>query len=224
MSNKFRIFTDFDGTISINDIGDEMFVKFADTDWDQIVDDWKQGKITSRDVFSHGCEHAIVSEKQLNHFCDQQAIDTTFRNFVDYCAHRNYPLTVLSDGLDHYIDRILKSTGFDQLSVLANKLVFINENKIKAEFPYYGLGCSDCANCKGYHIRKLRENGEIVVFIGDGYSDRCAVKESDIIFAKDDLASYCLENGIAFHSFKNFSEVLEKFKKIEQDVLAREMS
>jgi len=213
---KFKIFTDFDGTISINDVGDALFEQFTDTDWEQVVLDWKMDKISSREVFSHGCEKTRITKQQLEAFSDEQQIDPFFKDFVEYCQEKSYPITVLSDGLDFYIRRILDHYGFNDLKVFANQLVFLDYNQIKPEFPYYGKGCLVCGNCKGYHLRKFRQQGDILVYIGDGYSDRCAVPETDILFAKRDLKEYCMEKNIAFHEFENFNDVLEKFRHIEK--------
>jgi len=50
--------------------------------------------------------------------------------------------------------------------------------------------------------RKLR-----AVYIGDGYSDRCAVSEADVVFAKDSLAVHCKANDIPYHSFESLADV-----------------
>jgi 2-hydroxy-3-keto-5-methylthiopentenyl-1-phosphate phosphatase len=45
------------------------------------------------------------------------------------------------------------------------------------------------------------------VFIGDGYSDTCAAHEADLLFAKKDLALYCLEKHIPFTEYDTFDDV-----------------
>lgn len=215
-----KIFTDFDGTISQEDVGDNLFLTFADTNWDDVVQQWVDGKISSKEVFSIGCETSKISRQQLEKFSDEQSIDPFFVDFVDYCLQKRYPVTVLSDGLDFYIRRILDNFGFQKLEVLANKLIFLESNKIISEFPYYEKGCLSCGNCKGYQLREHRNDGDVLVYIGDGYSDRCAVNEADVLFAKGDLKTYCQQNKIYFYEFKNFKDILEKFKVIEKSLTA----
>ncbi len=222
MKKKIKIFVDFDGTISLTDVGDALFQKYADADWDKVVQDWKDGKISSREVFTIGCESTHISREELFRFSDAIEIDPFFKPFFNYCRQKNYPVTVLSDGLDLYIKRILNKEGLGEIEVIANELTFIGENKMHAIFPYYEKGCLVCGNCKGYQIRERRENGELIVYVGDGYSDRCAVPEADVLFAKDDLKSYCLENGIDFHNFNSFKDVLEEIKKIERKLIETE--
>ena len=46
-----------------------------------------------------------------------------------------------------------------------------------------------------------------VVFVGDGYSDRCAALAADRVFARDGLARYLDEQGVAFEPFVGFREL-----------------
>lgn len=217
--HSFQIFSDFDGTIALNDVGDSVFTTFAGPRWIEPVQEWKDGKISSRECLTRECSLTTVSQQELEAFSDQQQIDPYFRDFHVYCREQNYPFIVLSDGLSFYIKRIFANFGFDELEVRANELIFFDKNKIKPEFPYDGKGCSTCGNCKGYHLRQLRQDGAVSVYIGDGLSDRCGVHESDIVFAKDDLKWYCQENDIKFYEFTNFNDVLVKFKQIETEFI-----
>jgi len=212
---KFQFFSDFDGTIALNDVGDGVFTTFAGPKWIEPVLEWKKGKITSKECLTLECALTTVSRQELENFSDQQKIDPYFEEFIGYCRQQNYPFIVLSDGLSFYIRRILAKFGFHDIEVRANELIFLDNNKIRPEFPYYEKGCLGCGNCKGYHISNQRQAGATSVYIGDGLSDRCGVHASDIVFAKDDLQKYCIDSGVDFYEFTNFKDVLEKFKKLE---------
>ena len=45
------------------------------------------------------------------------------------------------------------------------------------------------------------------MYIGDGRSDREAAAEADLVFAKNELADYCQENGIKALKFNNFADI-----------------
>ena len=215
MKKNIKIFTDFDGTIALNDVGDTLFATFADKACEQLILDWRDGLISSKECLCQECALTYVTKDQLERFCDAQQIDPHFKEFVKFCEQNHYPIAVLSDGLDFYINRILENNGLGYLTVYANKLIFENENKIRPEFPYYGKGCPNCANCKGYHVAQSHQDGELIVFIGDGYSDRCGVEHADIIFAKDDLEKFCIENRSTHYNFNNFNDVLTKFTEVK---------
>jgi 2,3-diketo-5-methylthio-1-phosphopentane phosphatase len=218
MKSKFHIFVDFDGTIALNDVGDRLFANFARPGWTTPIELWKQGKINSKECLIQECAITKITKKQLEIFSDNQKIDPFFPEFVKYFETSHHPVTVLSDGLTFYIKRILDRYGLGDIPVYANELVFMDTDSIKPEFPYYEYGCLKCGNCKGYHIRKLRQIDQKIIYIGDGFSDRCGVDESDIIFAKDDLKLYCQQNDLNFYEYENFKDVLKNLKEIDEKI------
>ena len=62
-------------------------------------------------------------------------------------------------------------------------------------------------------MKRLGRGHVPVIFIGDGLSDRFAVREADLVFAKHDLLQYCLANGIAFEPFRAFADVQARLGK-----------
>ncbi|UCE05933.1 MAG: HAD-IB family phosphatase, partial [bacterium] len=107
MFSNFQIFTDFDGTVALNDVGDQLFQSFAGPKWIELVLEWKEGKITSRECLIRECALANVTRSDLELFSDKQEIDPYFKDFVNHCQQKDYPITVLSDGFTFYIRRIL---------------------------------------------------------------------------------------------------------------------
>jgi 2-hydroxy-3-keto-5-methylthiopentenyl-1-phosphate phosphatase len=64
--------------------------------------------------------------------------------------------------------------------------------------------CGTCGEpCKR---ADLPADGE-VVYVGDGYSDRCAAQAADRIFARDSLARYLDEQGVAYEPFDDLDDV-----------------
>ncbi len=53
---------------------------------------------------------------------------------------------------------------------------------------------------------------QVIVYIGDGYSDRCPAQFADVVFAKGSLVGFCETNNITFHRFEAFADVLAKFR------------
>lgn len=56
-------------------------------------------------------------------------------------------------------------------------------------------------------MRRLSRGKRPVVFAGDGLSDRFAVEEADLVFAKGQLLTYCRGKGIACEPFETFADV-----------------
>lgn len=204
-----RIFCDFDGTLAQNDVGDAFVKSFGDgPECEKAVQRWIRGEISSRGYYELAAATIRVRREQLNEFCDAQPLAPGFLEFAEFCRQRNWPLIVLSDGLDYYIHRVLSRHELD-LPVIANHLEFAPPDRIAVSFPYFAHSCGKCGNCKGYHLRRLAKPGERSVYIGDGYSDRCGAREAHLIFAKRDLAKWCKENETAYWNFDDFNQLLK---------------
>ena len=115
--------------------------------------------------------------------------------------------------MDAYIDRILFLHGLGHLPLRTNHLEIKSNGRLDVSFPYYDQGCGHCANCKGGQIKSLRQPGETTIYIGDGYSDLCALNEADVTFAKKDLLEYCRENNKACIEWRDFDDVAKWVKK-----------
>lgn len=206
---KLAVFSDFDGTISTKDVGYSVFHHFSNGRNDEILPDWISGKMTTRDCLIAEAKMVNASSQELYDFVDKIDIDPTFPGFVKLCDSNNIPLLILSDGLDFYIKHLLDKNNLSHLNFVTNRAILEN-NKIRIEFPHDNTECKSCGICKGEIINRFRQkqNGEYkIVYIGDGYSDACAAKEADILFAKKDLVNYCMKNNIDYLLYENFSHV-----------------
>jgi 2,3-diketo-5-methylthio-1-phosphopentane phosphatase len=213
MTSRPAVLCDFDGTISKGDIGNTLFKKFAGgTDWEELIASWVRGEIGSRECLTRECRLARVTREEVVALAESFEIDTHFPEFAHWCGAKDVPLIVVSDGLDFYIEVVLRKHGLSHLPIFANHLKFI-ENGIEPEFPYFGMGCERCGNCKGYHVNRYRARHGTVVFVGDGYSDKCALDESDLVLAKGDLARVCRELGKPHVPYGDFRDVKERVEE-----------
>ena len=65
--------------------------------------------------------------------------------------------------------------------------------------------CGTCGEpCKR---AALPEADGTVVYVGDGYSDRCAAQAADRVFARRALARYLDERGVAYEPFEDFYDI-----------------
>jgi 2,3-diketo-5-methylthio-1-phosphopentane phosphatase len=216
------VLCDFDGTVSTTDVGNRMFAKFASDGWRKVVQSWKDGRIGSRDCLIAECSLARATPEQVRRFALSRAIDPHFKPFVRYCRAHHIPVAILSDGLDFYIDLLLEKYGLKDLPRFANHLEF-RGNELVPSFPYFSRGCRHCGNCKGYHVRRYRREGNSVIYVGDGFSDRCGVEDADVVFAKGDLSRYCRQKGLEHIVYQDFSDVIDEMRMLiekKKDVLS----
>jgi len=207
--NNIKIYIDFDGTITQTDIGEHMFLKFGDPKKSQsIINEWISGKINSKTVWIELCKTVENFNKvEFNKFLETVEIDPYFLEFTEYCKKKEFPVVILSDGLDYYIDKITKKFHFEDLTLFSNKLSFDKDNNLIPSFPFTDEECTECANCKRNHILNSSDDDDITIYIGDGYSDTCAAEYCDYIFAKRSLLKFCEKNRVPYFPFKTFMDV-----------------
>jgi 2-hydroxy-3-keto-5-methylthiopentenyl-1-phosphate phosphatase len=212
-----KVFCDFDGTVAQNDVGNQVFTTFGDAaNWWRLVAEWQAGRIDGRSLWREQCKVSRITQQDLNLFAAQQPLDPHFPDFVEFCNQNNITITILSDGMDAYIKPILNHHGFDNLDIRANHLTIIGDGSLKVEFPYFELGCKVCANCKGYHVRNLTNDNELAIYVGNGFSDRCAIAAADVTFAKGELHHFCEQNNLPNSPFRTFADVLIGVKSLTQ--------
>ena len=167
INGRFKIFLDFDGTITKNDVGEEIFKKYLNKNLvNKIVEDLLSNRISSRECWEKLCNAAPVIEKNdLDDFIISQEIEPTLHHFIEFCNEHNLELFVLSDGFDYYIDKILTRENLNHLNVYSNKLILNNDGKLLPSFPYYNVDCRSTANCKRNHIIENSSDEDYTVFI-----------------------------------------------------------
>jgi 2,3-diketo-5-methylthio-1-phosphopentane phosphatase len=211
------VFTDFDGTITIKDIGDELFRKYSKFDF--YIQKLLSGEITIHQYWIEVCKNL---DKNLNietirQFALSFEVDPYFKQFACFCEQNQVQLSIVSDGFDTYINPIIQSLQLNKIEIFCNTLIFEKKNIIPI-FPYASESCKClCASCKRNTILSNIPENAVIVFIGDGFSDYCAAEHSDIIFAKDKLAAYCNENKIPHYPFSTFLDV----RRILEDIIRK---
>jgi len=203
------LFCDFDGTVSRRDVGYNMYHHFSGGRNDELLPDWRAGKMSSRECLTREAAMVNATSQEILAYIEQFEIDPGFADFVALAKKNGIAPTILSDGLDFYIRHILGRNGLDQLAVIAN-IGHLNGSGLTIDFPRTNRTCTRCGNCKGEIIEEFRERAETpvtTVFVGDGYSDICATRSADLLFAKKDLERYCVEHKIAYTKYDTFFDV-----------------
>jgi 2,3-diketo-5-methylthio-1-phosphopentane phosphatase len=216
MKRTIKVFVDFDGTITFEDVGEAIFNKFGESEKvGKTVEDLLNDKISSRQCWDDLCDSVdAVNKAELDEFIDKLDVDPSFTTFVKFCDENRIDMIVLSDGFDYYIDRLFNKAGLTGLKYYSNKLFVHEKGILKAEYPYFDVNSPTSANCKKNHIINHSDDNDYTVYIGDGNSDKEAAQYCDFIFAKDGLARFCSMQRISFYPFKNFTDVQSKIVEL----------
>lgn len=215
IKRAFKIFVDFDGTITMEDVGEGIFRKFGETEKvNKIIDDLLENRISAKQCWIELCKSIkTVDAAELDLFINEIVIDKYFKEFNDFCNDNGIDLYVLSDGFDYYINRIFEKENLSTIKYFSNRLHH-NEGRLYPEFPFEDSYCRSSANCKRNHIITNSSDDDITIYIGDGNSDIYAAQFCDYIFAKNGLAKHCSREKISFTSFTDFNDILIKTKQL----------
>jgi 2,3-diketo-5-methylthio-1-phosphopentane phosphatase len=206
------VFTDFDGTITQLDVTDEILAQLAHPSWREVEQEWTRGMIGSRECLERQLALVDASAEELDALIDAVPIDPAFASFYHFTGQRGILLYVLSEGFDYVIVRILKRAGLNGpvrngIQMFSSALR-LEGRRLIPSFPHSAEPCDHgCATCKAALVRRLGKGKHPVIFVGDGLSDRFAVDEADVVFAKRQLLAYCQERGKPCHPFDTFAEV-----------------
>ena len=216
-NRSFKIFVDFDGTISIPDIGEAMFLRFGDVEKSKAwIEDWMNDKLNSAQVWKLLCGTIKnFDENEFDRFLDEIKIDPGFKDFVSYCETEGFEIKILSDGFDYYISKFLQREGLGHLEVFSNRLTFDNEKNLIPLFPFTDEECSKCANCKRNHLLGFSGEEDYTFYIGDGNTDICPAQFCDFIFAKSSLLRFCEINRITYFPYSTFADVTKKIDELK---------
>jgi 2-hydroxy-3-keto-5-methylthiopentenyl-1-phosphate phosphatase len=205
----YRILCDFDGTVTHGDVTDMLLESFAAPGWRDIEAQWQAGVIGSAACMERQVALLRCDRRALNAMLDTVQIDVGFPRFAARCLELEIPLTIVSDGLDYPIRRILSRDGLGDLPVIANRLMFLGDERYAMVSPHAVAGCRSAAGtCKCRAAGDAAE-GEQIVLIGDGRSDFCVAEAADVVFAKDELLSYCRLQGIKHVPFEHFAQLTD---------------
>ncbi|TCL71782.1 MtnX-like HAD-IB family phosphatase [Rhizobium sp. BK251] len=213
-----RVFCDFDGTISVDDATDVVLSRFASSEWQAIEGQWKQGLIGSAECMRRQIALIRASKRELDDLLDTVPIDPGFSDFLDVCAGLGLPVSIVSDGVDYFIHRILANNGIGVLPIIANRLVSLRGEGgtvYSLTAPFSSPTCTaDAGVCKCAVIEGTARQ----IYIGDGRSDFCVSAKASIVFAKGKLVDHCIEQGIPFYGFTDFTDLLQTFKSVLPDI------
>lgn len=233
---SLKVFVDFDGTVTKEDVGNAFFRRYAgQSRYDALLVEYKAERMSARQCFREGIS-AIgrVNREEAAGFVRDCAIDPHFASFVSFCRDHDIGLTIVSDGLSFYINEILDQHGMADVQVFSNVLEFgpaghDGLSALDIRFPYADVECQRCACCKRNMIVTHAGEDDIIIYVGEGYSDRCPVQYADIVFAKDQLQTFCQQKNISYFLYESFRDVTERLqillsrKKLRKRVAAERM-
>ncbi|KAI0134467.1 2,3-diketo-5-methylthio-1-phosphopentane phosphatase [Xylariales sp. AK1849] len=229
---KIICFSDFDGTIFMQDTGHILFdAHGCGTKKREVLDEQiKTGERSFREVseemwgslnvpFDDGFE---VMEKTLE-------IDPDFQSFHKWSLANDVPFNVISAGLKpilrKVLDTFLGEEDASHIQIVANDAVIKEDG---SEWKPIWRHDTELGHDKALSIQEARQEAQmtcedgtvpLIIFIGDGVSDLPGAREADVLFARRGLRleEYCIENNIKYIPFDTFADIQKKLEEIREE-------
>lgn len=191
-----RLVLDWDGTCTEHDVGVMVMREFGDLTVYDRMDGTLGDGLTHNEVLALEFATVRAPLDEVREFVVREArVRPGFHELVE-----RYEPLVISGTFHELIEPVLEREGVS-VKLLANRLetrpdgwrVLLRDD---VTCVVCGEGCKRAALPPGN-----------VVFVGDGYSDQCAALAASQVFARDGLARYLDERGVAYTSFDDLTDV-----------------
>lgn len=206
------IVCDFDGTVTARDTNSFLARTFAPEEYSALEGKLASRELTLREVLAAQHGAIRVGAEAVVDACLQIPLRDGFAGLLTGARERSDRFVVLSSGFRQLIEPMLDHAGFPGVELVSNELAYPEGGGSITwrEIP----PCEICGEeCKRHDVRRLRGQGsyEEVVFVGDGFSDRCGAEEADRIFALSGgaLELDLRERGRAHELFNTLTDVAE---------------
>jgi len=216
MSSKWIVVTDFDGTITEKDIGNELCLEVFPDHFRSVHGRYKKGELDLKSMQKLLWEKFPYSEAQ---FIERSLFHGKLRpgvvDFLEKCADRNVPVYVASCGLLPYIESTLTSKltrkARSAILEIRSNLVEFDATSISKFIP----PATD-ENCpypldKGAWASELKIKlgaDSQILGIGNGTSDRSFIGHVNLLAATEGLAEWCTKNAQPYIPFEDFRQLI----------------
>jgi 2-hydroxy-3-keto-5-methylthiopentenyl-1-phosphate phosphatase len=199
---------DFDGTATSRDTLHVIIERYGTRGiWEELEPRLRAGEITIEEAMEREFRGVRATFEEARDLVLHQApLRPGFGDFVAWSRERGHRLVIFSNGFRCIIEAVLDHGGVEGVQVMAHDARFSPEGTTIV-WSERGDLCDLCGRrCKRHDLGNHRRD-EPVVYLGDGISDRCAIRAADVAFARDGLAEYLAAEEVAFLPFRDFHDV-----------------
>ncbi len=208
-SARILVQCDFDGTVTIEDASFIMLDAFAGGEWRKINAEYEAGKITVGRFNSEAFSLVKATRHDLLKTIEGKVhIRAGFEDFAAYCRGNGIRLVIVSNGLDFYIEEILKGIGLPDLEFYASRAEF---DDLSVNVTYVGPDGTELDDSfKEAYVKRFHDEGYRIVYVGNGSSDFRPAQESDYVFATGTLLRACRRASLGCSPFDDFRDVVRE--------------
>jgi len=193
-----RLVLDWDGTVTERDSLMMVLEEFGD--WDEcrrLGEQLFRGEITLHEEIER---QFLTVTAPLPEVAAWVVENVRVRAGLAELVERFHPV-VVSSGMHELIEPVLALEGVE-VELLANRV-----DPRPDGWRVLWRDQTVCAVCGQACKRALLPSVDELVYVGDGYSDRCAALAAKRVFARRGLAAYLDEQGLAYEPFDDLNDI-----------------
>ena len=207
------IICDFDGTVTSRDTNSALAKRFAPAAVAGLEGRLASRELTLRDVLTAEFADVTASIEELLEVALAIPFRSGFGRLLAHAERAGAHVVLLSSGFHELIEPMLAHAGFaGRVPLIANNLLTgAGGGRVTwRDLPVCAL-CDE--PCKRHDVAQLRArhagDGASVIYVGDGFSDRCGAEAADRVFARDSLATYLADAGFAYEPWEDFDQIID---------------
>ena len=204
---------DFDGTITEEDVSFTLLDHFAQGDWRELFQQYRDNKISVGDFNTKAFAMVKAGREELLEVVrDKVKLRAGLHQLLTYCQSRGFRFLIVSNGLDFYIKSILEGVGLGNIEVHAAQTRFHPDG---LEVQYIGPeGTPLNRDFKEAYTKEFLKQGYQVIYVGNGPSDISPASLAQHVFARDGLLECCRERNLECKPFDDLNDIVKGLESL----------
>lgn len=204
---------DFDGTITEEDVSFALLDAFAQGNWREWFEKYREHKITVGEFNTRAFAMVKATRTELLRAAREMVrLRPGLQELINYCRRRGFRFVIVSNGLDFYIMTILQDAGLGDIEVHAARTRFYRSG-LKVQY----IGPDNIPLLSGFkeaYTRAFLKQGHRLVYIGNGPSDLAPAVHAERVFARDGMLDGCKEIGLECTPFNDLNDIVRGLESL----------
>jgi 2-hydroxy-3-keto-5-methylthiopentenyl-1-phosphate phosphatase len=203
---------DFDGTVTEEDVSFALLDAYAG-DWRKRLIDYQKGRISVGRFNTEVFARVRADRQTLIRIAKENArLRSGFPEMVACCRRKGFRLVIVSNGLDFYIEEILKDLGLTGMEVFAARTRFLPRG---LQVQYVGPdGQMLDSSFKEAYVDLFLGQGYRIIYAGNGDSDFQPARKCHYVLATGNLLTRCRQAKLDCIPFSDFNEVVSVLERL----------
>jgi len=204
---------DFDDTIVMENTYDQVVAQFVEP---EVAAEWRANRPPGLSVEqSNAALWALidpsVTREEIAAFVREVAVVREgFLELLDWAHWNGWLATIVSLGLDVYVDPVLDALGVDRVPRHTARA----RRGYRWQTRYYSpRGIELEQGFKLSYAAAFRDAGDFVAYVGDGTSDIAPARLAPTVFARSTLLEALREEHPRVHPFESFHDVIRVLER-----------